>query len=150
MGKESKLVEFWTWKLFQVRACVISARKAKHLDATTMFTHSHANNPLSQSESAYDRSYFIIWGVHPLFLAYGCLLLVQIKDPQNLETSWQPQSKNNQTKRAAVIIKVMIPIMRQFLSYRISIKEMQRTIITEMCCVKMVCTVALCNNRRTL
>ena len=36
-----KLVEFWTWKLFQIRACVISARKAKHLDVTTMFTYSH-------------------------------------------------------------------------------------------------------------
>ena len=37
-------------------ACVISALKAKHLDATTMFTYSHANTPLGQSERV---SYFI-------------------------------------------------------------------------------------------
>ena len=44
---------------FKFRACVISARKAKHLDATTMFTYSHANTPLGQSERAYYLSYFI-------------------------------------------------------------------------------------------
>ena len=38
---------------------MISARKAKHLDATAMFTYSHANTPLSQSERAYYLSYFI-------------------------------------------------------------------------------------------
>ena len=59
MGKWSKLVEFWTRKLFQIRACVISARKAKQLDATTMFTYSHANTPLGQTERAYYLSYFI-------------------------------------------------------------------------------------------
>ena len=31
-------------------ACVISARKAKHLDFTTMFTYSRTNTPLGQSE----------------------------------------------------------------------------------------------------
>ena len=38
---------------------MISARKAKQLDATTMFTYSHANTPLGQSERAYYLSYFI-------------------------------------------------------------------------------------------
>ena len=38
---------------------MISARKAKHLDVTTMFTYSHANTPLGQSERAYYLSYFI-------------------------------------------------------------------------------------------
>ena len=38
---------------------MISARKAKQLDATTMFTYSHANTALSQSERAYYLSYFI-------------------------------------------------------------------------------------------
>ena len=42
-----------------MRAYVISARKAKHLDVTTMFTYSHANTPLGQSERAYYLSYFI-------------------------------------------------------------------------------------------
>ena len=42
-----------------LRACVISARKAKHLDVTTMFTYSHANTPLGQSERSYYLSYFI-------------------------------------------------------------------------------------------
>ena len=40
---------------------MISARKAKHLDATTMFIYSDANTPLGQSERAYYLSYFIIW-----------------------------------------------------------------------------------------
>ena len=56
-------VNLWTnsstQNLFQIRACVISARKAKHLDVTTMFTYSHANTPLGQSERAYHLSYFI-------------------------------------------------------------------------------------------
>ena len=38
---------------------MISARKTKQLDATTMFTYSHANTPLGQSERAYYLSYFI-------------------------------------------------------------------------------------------
>jgi len=33
--------------------------EAKQLDATTMFTYSHANTPLGQSERAYYLSYFI-------------------------------------------------------------------------------------------
>ena len=33
--------------------------KAKHLDATTMFTYSHANKPIGQSERAYYLSYFM-------------------------------------------------------------------------------------------
>ena len=59
MGKQSKCVEFSTQKLFQICACVISARKAEHFDATTVFTYSHANTPLGQSERAYYLSYFI-------------------------------------------------------------------------------------------
>ena len=50
MGKLSKCGEFSTQKLFQISAFVISEPKAKHLDATTMFTYSHANTPLGQSE----------------------------------------------------------------------------------------------------
>ena len=50
MGKQSKLVEFSAQKPFQIRACVISARKANHFDVTSMFTYSHANTPLGQSE----------------------------------------------------------------------------------------------------
>ena len=38
---------------------MISARKAKLLDATTMFTYSHANAPLGHSERLYYISYFI-------------------------------------------------------------------------------------------
>ena len=44
---------------FQIRACVIGTRKAKHLDVTTMFTYSPANTPLGQAECAYYLSYFI-------------------------------------------------------------------------------------------
>ena len=38
---------------------MISARETKQLDVTTMFTYSHANTPLGQSEHAYYLSYFI-------------------------------------------------------------------------------------------
>ena len=55
----SKLVEFSTQKRFQIGACVVSARKAIRLDVTTMFTYSHANTTLGQSERAYYLSYFI-------------------------------------------------------------------------------------------
>ena len=54
------LLGFQLKNFFQIRACVISARKAKHLDVTAMFAYSHANTPLSQSERTYDLSYFII------------------------------------------------------------------------------------------
>ena len=64
MGKKSKLGEFWTLKLFQIRAHVISARKAKHLDAKTMFTYSHANTPIGQSERVYYLSDFISQNVN--------------------------------------------------------------------------------------
>ena len=61
MGKINKvnLSSFSTQNLFHIRACVISVRKAKHLDIKTMFTYSHANTPLSRSERAYYLSYFI-------------------------------------------------------------------------------------------
>ena len=53
------LSSFELENFFKFDACVISARKAKQLDATTMFTYSHANTPLGQSERAYYLSYFI-------------------------------------------------------------------------------------------
>ena len=53
------LSSFELENFFKIRTCVISARKAKQLDATTMFTYSHANTPLGQSEHAYYLSYFI-------------------------------------------------------------------------------------------
>ena len=56
------LLSFSTQNLFQIRACVISARKAKHLEVTTLFTYPLANTPLGQSERAYYLSYFRIEG----------------------------------------------------------------------------------------
>ena len=53
------LSRFLAQNLFLIRACVISARKAKHLDVTAMFTNSHANTSLGQSERACYLSYFI-------------------------------------------------------------------------------------------
>ena len=53
------LSSFELENFFKFGACVISARKAKQLDATTMFTYSHANTALGQSERAYYLSYFI-------------------------------------------------------------------------------------------
>ena len=43
----------------EIRASLITARKAKHLDAKRMFTYSHTNITLAQSEHAYYLSYFI-------------------------------------------------------------------------------------------
>ena len=54
------LSSFELKNFFKIRACVISARKAKQLDTTTMFTYSHANTPLGQLERVYYLSYFII------------------------------------------------------------------------------------------
>ena len=56
---KANLSSFELKSFFKFVACVISARKAKYLDFTTMFTYSHANTPLSQSERAYHFSYFI-------------------------------------------------------------------------------------------
>ena len=53
------LLSFELENFFKFGACVISARKAKQLDATTMLTYSHANTTLSQSERAYYLSYFL-------------------------------------------------------------------------------------------
>ena len=52
---------------------MISVQKAKQLDATTMFTYSHANTALGQSERAYYLSYFIkvIRERSVLFHSYG-------------------------------------------------------------------------------
>ena len=50
---------------------MISALKAKHLGATTMFTYSHANTPLGQSERAYYLSYFINANVNVNFAGRG-------------------------------------------------------------------------------
>ena len=56
---KGNLSSFELENFFKFGACVISARKAKQLDATTMFTYSHANTALGQSERAYYLSYFI-------------------------------------------------------------------------------------------
>ena len=53
------LSSFQLKNVFQIRACVISVRKAKHLEVTTVFTYYYANTPLSQSERAFYISYFI-------------------------------------------------------------------------------------------
>ena len=58
-------MNFSSQNLFQIRAWVFSAREAKHLGVTTIFTYSHANTPLGQSERAYYLFYFIL--KKPLF-----------------------------------------------------------------------------------
>ena len=52
---------------------MISMRKAKHIDVTFMFTYSHANTPLDQSERAYYVSYFI-----KQFMQCVTLLLIHV------------------------------------------------------------------------
>ena len=48
MGKESKFVKFSTQKHFKIRACMISARRAKHLDSTRVYILSckHISRPI--------------------------------------------------------------------------------------------------------
>ena len=57
---------------------MITARKAKHLDATTMFTYSHANITLAQSERAYYLSYFINGYVGLCMAMYGYVGLCRV------------------------------------------------------------------------
>ena len=57
---------------------MITARKAKHLDATTMFTYSHANITLAQSERAYYLSYFINGYVWLCMAMYGYVGLCRV------------------------------------------------------------------------
>ena len=59
MGNKVNLLSSQLKNFFQFRACVISARKPKHLDVTTMLTNSQANTPLGQLERAYYLSYLI-------------------------------------------------------------------------------------------
>ena len=51
MGKKLNIS---TQNLFQICGSVIRARTAKPIDVKTVFTYSHANTPLGQSEHAYD------------------------------------------------------------------------------------------------
>ena len=57
MRKWVNIVNFSNQKPFSnsclLDACMISERTAKHLDVTTVFTYSHKNRPLGQSERAY-------------------------------------------------------------------------------------------------
>ena len=59
MGNKVNLLSSQLKNFFKFRACAISARKAKHLDVTTMLTNSQANTPLGQLERAYYFSYLI-------------------------------------------------------------------------------------------
>ena len=54
---------------------MISAREAKHLDVTTLFTYLHANTSLGQSERAYYLSYFINTHIH-LIIIYNHIHLI--------------------------------------------------------------------------
>ena len=59
MGNRVNLLSSQLKNFFKFSACAISARKAKHLDVTTMLTNSQANTPLGQLERAYYFSYLI-------------------------------------------------------------------------------------------
>ena len=59
MGNKVNLLSSQLKNFFKFRACAISARKAKHLDVTTMLTNSQAHTPLGQLERAYYFSYLI-------------------------------------------------------------------------------------------
>ena len=105
---------------FQIRACVISARKAKNLDVTTMFTYSHANTPLTQSERTYYLSYFIIQIINRTnilswIVAMGREGRAPRTRPRNLlsgETKIirQPGHKNHQIKCTQKEKKIPLPM----------------------------------------
>ena len=69
------LLSFELENFFQICTCLISTRKAKHVDATTMFTYSHANTPLGQSGHVYYLSYFISDNNYKYLLLYCALSL---------------------------------------------------------------------------
>ena len=81
---------------------MISTRQAKHVEATAVFTYSHANTYLDQSEGAYYLSYVIIVRAGNLsrqFWNYGIILFaininqifnlkqIYIMEPQYLQIS---------------------------------------------------------------
>ena len=72
---------------FQIRVRVIIARKAKHIDHTTMFTYSHANTPLSQSERAYYLSYFIkSYNRYPVIVNNLCGIFLEISNQHSVNS----------------------------------------------------------------
>ena len=93
------LSSFSTQTLFQIPACLISVPKAKHLDVITMFTYSHANMPLSQSEHAYNFSYFINSGEkgigRPVWLLWASKLWEQDKTRQELYLYHTQKKRHN-------------------------------------------------------
>ena len=58
VNKEN-LLSFPPKNFFKFVLVLMCIQKAKHLDVSTMFTYSHANTPLSQSERVYYLTYFI-------------------------------------------------------------------------------------------
>ena len=71
---------------------MISARKAKHLDVTTMFTYSHTNTPLGQSERAYPLSYFI--NMYGNIHSEGTCVLLEIPSMHKLVQYFQTLYRN--------------------------------------------------------
>ena len=67
----------------QIRACMISMKKAKHFDATTMFTYSHANTPIGQSECAYYLSYFTNCFDWTSLVKLKLLMMLSLMQPAN-------------------------------------------------------------------
>ena len=63
MGKQSKLVEFSSNKTFSNSCLRDYLAKSKTSHVTIMYTYSHANTPLSQSEHAYYFSYYIKYNI---------------------------------------------------------------------------------------
>ena len=63
MGKQSKFGEFSTQKHFKIRACVISARRAKYLDSTLVYILSckHISRPIRE------RAYYLDKRCYQLF-----------------------------------------------------------------------------------
>ena len=57
---------------------MITAQKVKHLDATAMFTYSHANTSLAQLEHGYYLSYFINGYVGLCMAMYGYVGLSRV------------------------------------------------------------------------
>ena len=88
------LSSFELENFFKFGACVISARKAKQLDATTMFTYSRANTALGQSERAYYLSYFINSYVEFVKISYENKRLSLLNASHLLNApSWTPKIK---------------------------------------------------------
>ena len=65
----------------------MSARKAKHVNTTTMFTYSHTNTPVGQSERVYYLSCFLkTYNKYPVIVNNLCGIFLEISNQHSVNS----------------------------------------------------------------